>query len=156
MFYHAARSGVTAGERSANVSGTAKAAYCVPSLTVVPLLTSNDPLVIFRPECTRVMQCGGCCSTPDLSCQPTQMVQQVLKVNKLVKDPAGGRPIMTQVPAIVDVHEKCSCECRVKKEHCNSLQVYNEANCKCECTNIGEMSRCERVGDSVDTEILFD
>ena len=48
-------------------------AVCKPELRTVPItlvnLTSSSYMF---PSCTRVEQCGGCCSHPLLSCQPTQ------------------------------------------------------------------------------------
>lgn len=46
-------------------------ASCMPELQTVPLLENDDPSIIYYPTCTRVKRCGGCCTHPFLSCQPT-------------------------------------------------------------------------------------
>jgi len=100
----------------------AEGAGCRPAEQVVELRlpgnTSTQSELLF-PACTRVLRCGGCCSHPLLSCQPTQSSTVELVV--LVLDPA----MMQDRREVVQVeeHTDCSCDCRVQARHCNPRQV---------------------------------
>merc|ERR1711978_770286 len=36
----------------------------------------------------------------------------------------------------------CSCQCKVKEHHCNSLQDYKEDECRCACRNLAARRNC--------------
>ena len=61
----------------------ASPAACVPEKTVVPItlprVEDGRSLSVF-PSCTRLERCGGCCSHPLLSCQPTREETVTLEV----------------------------------------------------------------------------
>lgn len=139
---HSARSGATANERSATPNNAALPAGCHPLLTVVPLLQSNDPFVVYKPQCTRVMRCSGCCSAAQLKCMPTQVETMLLDVRMMTYDPSTNKATTEWRPTAVEVHTACECLCRLKEKDCNHLQQYEESDCSCNCTNEGERSRC--------------
>lgn len=61
----------------------ASPAACVPEMTVVPVTlprSEDGPSLSVFPSCTRLERCGGCCSHPLLSCQPTREETVTLKV----------------------------------------------------------------------------
>ncbi|XP_055910346.1 uncharacterized protein LOC129944731 isoform X1 [Eupeodes corollae] len=130
-------------ERAA--SNIAKAAGCIPDSTVVPLEPlnpSNDPTVIYFPKCTRVKRCNGCCSSPLLSCQPVEVETIDFTIFKLQYTGKSRMPLKEQEHVLVEQHKKCKCDCRIKKEDCNSYQVYDAAQCKCNCTNYNARDKC--------------
>ena len=65
----------------------ARPAACIPEPTIVPVEVADiraGEIVI--PSCTRVQRCGGCCSHPLLSCQPTStdtVTTHALVIDKL-------------------------------------------------------------------------
>ena len=65
----------------------ASPAACVPEKTVVPVplprAEDGRSLSVF-PSCTRLERCGGCCSHPLLSCQPTR--EETVSLQVLVVD----------------------------------------------------------------------
>lgn len=58
-------------------------AKCMPDTAVVSLIPDGgtDPTIVSFPSCTRVKQCGGCCSHPLLECQPTETKPLVFEVH---------------------------------------------------------------------------
>ncbi|XP_065077465.1 platelet-derived growth factor subunit B [Ochlerotatus camptorhynchus] len=135
------------GERSAGE--TPKPAGCNTEATIVSLRPANntDPRLIFSPSCTRVQRCSGCCVSKRLSCQPTSTRQRAFSVNILeylsgVKTRFKNRDI-----ALIEEHVGCACQCRVKEEHCTPLQKYNARNCRCECKNLDDRSKCLQQSD---------
>ena len=46
-------------------------AVCEPELRTVPLNLPVEANIQYSPTCVRLEQCGGCCSGPLLTCQPT-------------------------------------------------------------------------------------
>lgn len=50
-----------------------KPAGCMPELRSVSLHDKKDDWEFYFPSCTRIEQCGGCCSHKLLSCQPIDM-----------------------------------------------------------------------------------
>ena len=67
----------------------ARPAACIPEQTIVPVEVSGVQAgEIVIPSCTRVQRCGGCCSHPLLSCQPTS--SDIVTTNALVIDIVSG------------------------------------------------------------------
>lgn len=59
-------------------------AVCMPTMQVVSLSPadgSNDPSIMYYPKCTRILQCGGCCLSNQLTCTPTETVTKIFEVN---------------------------------------------------------------------------
>jgi len=90
------------------------------------------------PACTRLDRCGGCCSHPLLSCQPSTVETIVRDV--LVIDTINLSDKMVSVN--LTRHLSCGCECRVQEHHCNHLQTYVPDECRCECTNTNQRDLC--------------
>ncbi|XP_018563835.1 uncharacterized protein LOC108905450 isoform X2 [Anoplophora glabripennis] len=127
--------------RSAAV--TPKAAGCTPELKTVSLATTDDPSILYIPQCTKVERCGGCCSHDLLSCQPQEIETLTFKVTKTQYKPDTrklkyvGKEIVT-----VEKHNKCKCDCKIKEENCNKYQEYRPSLCRCICTNSDEETKC--------------
>eukprot|EP00092_Neocalanus_flemingeri_P018977 GFUD01020562.1.p1 GENE.GFUD01020562.1~~GFUD01020562.1.p1 ORF type:complete len:279 (+),score=78.77 GFUD01020562.1:92-928(+) len=114
-------------------------AACTPELTTVPIQLENLTAGSFIfPTCTRIEQCGGCCSHPLLSCQPTQ-TELVIK-DVLVIDVE--KHTDRRLPAQLTRHLSCACGCSVQERHCGPLQLYYPDECKCECSNWTEKVLC--------------
>lgn len=54
-----------------------------------------------------------------------------------------------RVPFVVQEDTKCDCECKLRAEHCNSLQIYDETECACVCRNTDEYDKCIVVSSSL-------
>ena len=61
----------------------AKVANCIPELQTVPLVSNEDPSVLFYPTCTRIERCGGCCSSELLACEPVKQETVLLQVQSI-------------------------------------------------------------------------
>lgn len=134
---------VIAQERSAGL--TPQPALCTPQLAVVPLKPEHepeDPSVIYFPSCTRIKQCGGCCTHKLLECQP---IETEIKTFVIIKSQYTGNakmPLKEKVPVVVEEHTKCKCDCRIKENDCKRNQIYIKSQCKCECTNVDDHNKC--------------
>jgi len=59
---------------------------CQPKPTTVSIdQSAAEPGVIFYPQCTRVMRCGGCCGTDVLECVATRVQRVNVKVSVSLK-----------------------------------------------------------------------
>jgi len=114
-------------------------AGCIPTPTPVPILLQNLTAgsIVF-PECTLVNRCGGCCSHPLLACQPVD--KEMLQRQVIVVEVALG--IDRRETISLEQHQSCSCQCKVKEHHCNSLQEYKEDECRCACHNLVDRRNC--------------
>ena len=63
----------------------AKGAECMPELQTVNIVSTDDPTILYIPQCTRIERCGGCCKHDLLSCQPTKIDNVPFKVCKTVE-----------------------------------------------------------------------
>jgi len=114
-------------------------AACMPEMTSVPIYLDNITATsIVFPTCTRIEQCGGCCSHPLLSCQPSKTEYVERDVLVIDVETQTDRRLTTQLTR----HLECGCACRVQEHHCNSRQVYHPDQCKCECSNWAERILC--------------
>ncbi|KAJ8984615.1 hypothetical protein NQ317_006077 [Molorchus minor] len=121
---------------------TLKSAGCSPELRTISLGQTDDPSVLYIPQCTRVERCGGCCSHSLLSCQPKEtetLSYQVMKTKY-----TGGKKLkyIGKEVVLVERHVSCKCDCKVKEEDCNNYQEYRESECRCACTNLDEEKKC--------------
>ncbi|CAG9769469.1 unnamed protein product [Ceutorhynchus assimilis] len=128
------------GERTS--AQIARPAKCLPELQTVRIAKSNDPNVFYVPECTRVERCGGCCSHPLLSCQPTEIETVTFSVMKTAYNGNRKLKYVGKEPVVVEKHTKCKCGCKIKAEDCNSYQEYVESDCRCRCKNLDEEEKC--------------
>lgn len=136
------------GERAAGE--IPKPAGCNTEATIVSLRPANDtdPRLIYSPSCTRVQRCSGCCVSKRLSCQPTSTRQRTFSVNVLEYVSGVKTRFKQRDIAIIEEHVGCACQCRVKEEHCSpQLQKYNAHNCRCECKNLDDRSKCLQQSD---------
>ncbi|XP_075158501.1 PDGF- and VEGF-related factor 1 isoform X1 [Haematobia irritans] len=115
----------------------AKSANCIPEPTVVDL-TPINPKSNYFPRCTRVKRCGGCCSTPWMSCQPTKTEIVNYQVYRYCYEHGAKFCGLDVIP--VEQHLECKCDCRIKPKDCNPYQVYED--CRCHCTNTDARDKC--------------
>ncbi|EAT33891.1 AAEL013840-PA [Aedes aegypti] len=135
------------GERSSGE--VPKPAGCNTQATIVSLRPENntDPRLIYSPSCTRVERCSGCCVSKRLSCQPTSTRLRTFSVNVLEYVSGTKTRFKNRDLAVIEEHVGCACQCRVKEEHCTALQKYNARNCRCECKNLDDRSKCLQQSD---------
>ncbi|KAJ8919356.1 hypothetical protein NQ315_003941, partial [Exocentrus adspersus] len=127
-----------------------KRADCTPEITTVSLATSDDPSVLFIPQCTKVERCSGCCSHNLLSCQPKETETLTYQVMKTQYTGAKKLKLLGKEIVVIEKHLKCKCDCKVKEEvqvaHCNKYQQYKPSQCRCACTNTDDEKKCEKNG----------
>ncbi|KAK9872171.1 hypothetical protein WA026_016224 [Henosepilachna vigintioctopunctata] len=129
------------GERNAAIRP--KPASCIPELQTVKLVTSEDASVLYIPECTRIERCGGCCSHHLLSCQPTEKQEVTFSVTKTQYIGTSLKFVGKEL-VVLEKHNKCKCDCRIKAEDCTQFQQYNKQQCRCICKNSDEERKCYR------------
>ncbi|XP_050704506.1 vascular endothelial growth factor D-like isoform X2 [Eriocheir sinensis] len=111
-----------------------KRVFCNPKKKAVPLPNPDHSTTKLQPECVYIKQCGGCCGSPELECLPTETKTRTFPT--MVLTPVRERYNFPASPIrMVKVveHKKCSCQCKVRAEHCTPSQVYNEGGCQCQC-----------------------
>ncbi|KAG5873208.1 hypothetical protein JTB14_019517 [Gonioctena quinquepunctata] len=127
-----------------------KKADCIPEFRKLELASTDDPSILYIPQCTRVEQCGGCCSHALLSCQPIE--KEILAYQVLKTQYTGNKKLKILGKEIIPVekHTKCKCDCKIKEEvamkDCNEYQEYRPAECRCACKNIDEEKKCSKNG----------
>jgi PDGF/VEGF domain len=113
----------------------------------VPLRPEDDAdsSIVYYPSCTRVKQCGGCCSHKLLTCQPIET--QTLTFELIKSQYTGGNKLkyIGKEIALIEEHTKCRCDCAVKEQDCKPFQKYNKPQCKCDCTNVEDQAKCYQV-----------
>lgn len=57
-----------------------KNVQCKPKKAVVELPNDEKPLVMLKPSCVYIKQCGGCCDSPLLECRPEVVKNRKFKV----------------------------------------------------------------------------
>ncbi|CAH1174190.1 unnamed protein product [Phaedon cochleariae] len=141
--------------RIGDVEGTARSKYtdsasipmkagCIPEYRTIKLINNDDPSVLYIPQCTRVEQCGGCCSHSLLSCQPIEKETIAYQVMKTQYTGSKKLKFLGKEVILVEKHTKCKCDCIVKEENCNKYQEYRPAECRCTCKNVDEEEKCYR------------
>ncbi|KAJ8949707.1 hypothetical protein NQ318_013575 [Aromia moschata] len=125
-----------------NAATIPKAAGCIPEARTVSLAKSDDPSILYIPQCTRIERCGGCCSHALLSCQPKEIETLSYQVMKTQYTGAKKLKYLGKEIVVVEKHVSCKCDCKVKEEDCNKYQEYKESECRCACTNIDEEKKC--------------
>lgn len=122
----------------------AEQASCIPEKKIVELPRPTDPTEIFWPTCTRVLRCGGCCTSKLLKCSPIATSTISVKLIKArYNRPSSNRFDHLGYEVVkLEQHDQCRCVCREKKEDCTSLQIYSADKCKCECKNNALISSC--------------
>ncbi|XP_076357224.1 uncharacterized protein LOC143250491 isoform X6 [Tachypleus tridentatus] len=132
----------------------APSAGCEPESQIVELPKPVDPLTVIWPPCTRIKKCGGCCPSTLLECVPKQTSKLSVKVIKAKYPKAGAETFEFQSFEVVklEVHEKCSCECKEKRFDCSSQQTYKADECRCVCMNHMSSENCgdNQIWDSKD------
>ncbi|XP_055616328.1 uncharacterized protein LOC129762258 [Toxorhynchites rutilus septentrionalis] len=135
------------GERSAGEIPTPAGCNTQPTIVSLRPENNSDPRLIYSPSCTRVQRCSGCCVSKRLSCQPTSTRTRTFTVNVLEYVSGTKTRFKSRDLALIEEHVGCACQCRVKEEHCNSLQRYNSRNCRCDCANNDDRSKCLKEQD---------
>ncbi|XP_003696855.2 uncharacterized protein LOC100869681 [Apis florea] len=117
-------------------------ASCMPELQTVPLLENDDPSIIYYPTCTRVKRCGGCCTHPFLSCQPTAMETRNFEIFVTALESNNGLRYQGKRIVPIEEHTQCTCDCKIKETDCNKKQSYIPEECTCACNNVDEKKKC--------------
>ncbi|XP_046615769.1 platelet-derived growth factor subunit A-like isoform X1 [Neodiprion virginianus] len=128
------------GDERANVE-IPKQATCTPKEQPVLLKRSTINTKYF-PSCTWVPRCSGCCGHPEFSCQPTETVARNFQVIAVEYDIQKHMRYKSKETVVIEEHTKCRCGCTRKAKDCNEKQSYIAAECRCECTNTDEESKC--------------
>lgn len=111
---------------------------CGARLTSIPVLEPHqvvDPRDMIFPKCTKAMRCVGCTTKSFRSCQPLEISLrkvQILKL-RLPTENADHFDYMGNSEITVEDHVSCLEQCIVKREDCNSKQIYIENDCVCRC-----------------------
>ncbi|XP_063603477.1 vascular endothelial growth factor C-like isoform X5 [Penaeus indicus] len=109
---------------------------CKPKKAVVELPNDEKPLVILKPSCVYIRQCGGCCDSPLLECLPELVKERKFKVlafEKKFNNKVQFQSNQTLKTVRVQEHKRCNCLCKERAEHCTEHQVYDEGACRCTC-----------------------
>ncbi|XP_071439195.1 vascular endothelial growth factor A-A-like [Hetaerina americana] len=126
---------------------------CRPRNTSVPLPPA-PPGKLYLPNCAVVERCSGCCSVESIECVPkpgAKVGKTKWKTNEYILDQNGRWRFSEVVSFDMEKHTKCTCGCKIREEHCTSLQSYESSSCRCSCNNHEESLRCEspRYWDSI-------
>lgn len=126
-----------------SMSNLAQYDYCSPRYQCVVIPRHTDPNVRYFPPCTRVLRCGGCAPAEVLTCAPKQTsVKQVVVFRSIVPYPGSPNTdydVLESIPIVQ--HDSCEPTCTVKPYNCNPLQTFIARECRCMCTNRGDV-RC--------------
>ncbi|XP_046743679.1 uncharacterized protein LOC124409832 [Diprion similis] len=128
------------GDERANVE-IPRQASCTPKEQPVLLKMSNMNTKYF-PSCAWVPQCTGCCGHSEFSCQPTETVARNFQVIAVDFDIEKNMNFKRRETVIVEEHTKCACACTRKAKDCNEKQTYIANECRCQCANTDEESKC--------------
>ncbi|XP_037796719.1 vascular endothelial growth factor C-like isoform X5 [Penaeus monodon] len=113
-----------------------KNVQCKPKKAVVELPNDEKPLVMLKPSCVYIKQCGGCCDSPLLECLPEVVKVRKFKVlafEKKLNNKVRFQSYQTLKTIRIQEHKKCKCQCKERAEHCTEHQVYDEGACRCTC-----------------------
>ncbi|XP_023030177.2 uncharacterized protein isoform X3 [Leptinotarsa decemlineata] len=127
-----------------------KKAGCIPEYRTLKLASTDDPSILYIPQCTRIEQCGGCCNHALLECQPIETETLAFQVVKTQYTGTKKLKILGKEIIPVEKHTKCKCDCKIKAEvatlHCNQYQEYKPDECRCTCKNTDEEQKCRKSG----------
>ena len=113
-------------------------ASCRPQSSVVAIEVEAGVGEHLYPSCTRLDRCGGCCSHPLLSCQPT--TTNIRQLDVILVDTINNTDRV--VTANMTEHKSCQCRCKVQRQDCSPLQVYYPDLCLCQCSNWLDRNLC--------------
>ncbi|XP_065345488.1 uncharacterized protein LOC135943028 [Cloeon dipterum] len=106
------------------------------TVPVVPMKKQKHN-VDYHPSCVRLQQCNGCCKHSLLQCEPT--ISAIRKFDVHTIDPFN-RDLAFLMTVELEEHLSCTCDCRIKKEHCTPLQKHE--GCACKCKDIEKKRNC--------------
>ncbi|GFO39055.1 platelet-derived growth factor subunit a [Plakobranchus ocellatus] len=115
---------------------------CSPRPTTVDLgVKSENPRVVYFPTCAKVPRCGGCCTSPHVSCVPDQIETLNLNVIKAVVPYPDAVYLMfssfKEIP--VESHVRCRLHCSLSPDACGPKKIFQPERCGCKCA---ESKRC--------------
>lgn len=100
-----------------------------PKCQDITYLQSEHQGVVF-PPCYTYPQCGGCCFNHDIKeCVPKTYIEETANIFVLSYEDS----TWDIVPFNYKRHTSCTCECKIKKDHCVGGQHYDKAGCHCYC-----------------------
>jgi len=108
-----------------------------------PTFANRSDIIQVMPSHAVVQRCSGGCSTALHTCQAQSYRLRTVEVMLVLEVfPQGEHEILCS-EAILQEDEECTCDCRVREEHClPGLQNYHPESCSCMCTNMEEWSSC--------------
>ncbi|GFR81848.1 vascular endothelial growth factor A [Elysia marginata] len=110
--------------------------HCSPREMTVDLeLRNADPDLVYYPRCTKVMRCGGCCSSKHVSCEPVEVERSVLNVLKgQVPFPEADYLIFADFEKVlVERHLSCRTRCKLSQSKCGAHKTFLPRQCACAC-----------------------
>lgn len=111
---------------------------CSPREMTVQLdlgLEAAAPDQVFFPRCTKVMRCGGCCSSGLASCRPVEVERSLVNVLKgQVPFPGADYLIFTGFAKVmVERHLSCERRCDLSPDKCGVNKIFLPHQCVCVC-----------------------
>ena len=82
------------------------------------------------PDHVMVHRCGGSCYMEAYDCIPTKTSVRTVEVMLVQSKWPHGQHEVHCSQLEVEVHDKCNCGCKLKKENCNKYQYYHESSCR--------------------------
>lgn len=133
-------------DASDDSSSVAEFAGCEISKTFIRLTRDNDLSVFYFPPCVYVNRCSGCCISQKMECVPTKTSMAEYKILKVRYSGPGSTTFKYEGHQFLQLekHEKCSCQCIIKPEHCTARQIYLPDRCSCSCINEYQAANCPR------------
>ena len=77
-----------------------------------------------------VHRCGASCYMEAYDCIPTKTSVRTVEVMLVQSKWPHGQHEVHCSQLEVEVHDKCNCGCKLKKENCNKYQYYHESSCR--------------------------
>jgi len=106
---------------------------CEPRTSLVDLrqfFVDNQDIIQVVPDHVMVHRCGGSCYMEAYDCIPTKTSVRTVEVMLVQSKWPHGQHEVHCSQLEVEVHDKCNCGCKLKKENCNKYQYYHEPSCR--------------------------
>jgi hypothetical protein len=121
-----------------------KVAACEPEMKTVEVPAGDSDGIMIIPRCVRIQQCGGCCGSGLLKCEPTETKTVKVQVNKFEYNLESEKLEYLATDLIeMQAATKCRCGCRVKPRDCSPAHKHDHNECQCVCKNENERPACQ-------------
>merc|ERR1719210_1962143 len=98
------------------------------------------------PSHIEVHRCDGSCHHRKQSCLPVRTRKKVVPVLLAKCTIHSGKCDKICAQIEVEEHLECGCECKTKRQHCNSRQTYSKEDCGCQCMDLSDFRSCHETG----------